>query len=151
MTLGEKITEAFTTAMKARQSDRVDALRMMRAALLELEKSGEEVTPEAEQKVIVKLAKTYRESIEGFEAGGRQDRAENNRRALAIVEEFLPKQLDSKEIESIARRIAEEVGPLQPNDFAKLMPRVIAETKGRADGRLVKEVVTNVLKGSDKT
>ena len=120
---------------------------MVRAALLELDKSGDTVDDRAELRVVGKVAKTYRESIEGFEKGDRPERAEKDRRALAVVETYLPSQLEESEIVGIAARIADEIGPLEPTDFGKLMPRVIAETKGRADGRLVKEVVTRLLTG----
>jgi uncharacterized protein YqeY len=100
----------------------------------------------AVQEVLNKQAKMRRDSIEAFSKGGRSELAEKETKELAIIQGYLPEQLDEKKIGEIARRVIAQTGAKGPQDTKLVMPKVIAETKGRADGKLVASVVSGLLK-----
>jgi len=95
--------------------------------------------------IIAKEAKQREESIEAFKQGNRQDLVAQEDAELNILKEYLPRQMTRDEITDEARRIIEEVGAQEPRDKGKVMPRLVAELKGRADGREINEVVTELL------
>jgi uncharacterized protein YqeY len=149
MGLKETISSDLQKAMKAGDKTRLETLRTVRAALLEkeIEKRGSAspVTPEDELGVLTGAAKKRRESIEMFEKGGRMDLVDQETKELAIIQEYLPKQLSAVEIEEIIRNIMGEVGASSPADFGKVMPAVMKQLKGKADGKLVQELVRKAL------
>jgi uncharacterized protein YqeY len=149
MGLKETISRDLQKAMKAGDKTRLETLRTVRAALLEkeIEKRGSAspVTPEDELSVLTGAAKKRRESIEMFGKGGRMDLVEQETKELAIIQEYLPKQLSAVEIEEIIRNIMGEVGASSPTDFGKVMPAVMKQLKGKADGKLVQELVRKAL------
>jgi uncharacterized protein YqeY len=149
MGLKETISIDLQKAMKAGDKTRLETLRTVRAALLEkeIEKRGSAspVTPEDELGVLTGAAKKRRESIEMFEKGGRMDLVDQETKELAIIQEYLPKQLSAVEIEEIIRNIMGEVGASSPADFGKVMPAVMKQLKGKADGKLVQELVRKAL------
>ena len=93
-----------------------------------------------------KQAKMRRDSIEAFRKGGREELAAKEERELAIIGQYLPKQLTEHEIRAIVTRIVNETGAAGPRDMGKVMPKVAAETKDRADGRQVAALVQAALK-----
>ncbi len=95
--------------------------------------------------VIAKETRQREESIEAFKQGNRQDLVVQEEAELAILQEYLPRQMTRDEIIAEARRIIEEVGAQGPRDKGKVMPKLIAELKGKADGREINEVVTELL------
>lgn len=95
--------------------------------------------------IIAKEARQREESIEAFKQGNRQDLVDQEEAQLAILKEYLPQQVTRDEIVAEARRIIEEVGAQGPRDKGKVMPKLIAELKGKADGREINEVVTELL------
>jgi uncharacterized protein len=149
MSLGERISEDLKTAMKSGDKLRLETLRTLRAALLEKEierRGGDKgMTAEDELGVLTASAKKRREAIEQFEKGGRQDLANQERNELVIIQEYLPKQLGRDEVESIVKAIIASTGAAGPADFSKVMPLAMKELKGKADGRLVQEVVKSLL------
>ena len=149
MKLSDTIQNDMTEAMKARDASRVDALRMLRAAMLELQKSGDEVTDELEMRTLQKQAKMRRESIEQFEAAGRTDLVEKETSALKVIEEYLPTMMTEEEIRAVVTRCVAETGATGMNDFKLVMPKVMAEVKGKADGSLVQSVVKAALSGEE--
>ena len=151
MKLSDQIQNDMTEAMKARDASRVDALRMLRAAMLELQKSGDEVTDELEMRTMQKQAKMRRESIEQFEAAGRADLVEKETNALKVIEEYLPTMMTEDEIRVVVQRVVAETGAAGMNDFKIVMPKVMAEVKGKADGSLVQSVVKGALSGEEST
>ena len=96
--------------------------------------------------VLTKQAKMRRDSIEAFRKGGRDDLVEKEEKELAFISAYLPEQLDESKIREIARRVIAETGAKGPQDTKLVMPKVIAETKGRADGKVVSGVVGALLK-----
>jgi len=95
--------------------------------------------------IIAKEARQRRESIEAFKQGNRQDLVTQEEAELAILNEYLPQQMTREEIIVAARRVIEEVGAQGPRDKGKVMPKLIAQLKGKADGREINAVVTELL------
>jgi len=95
--------------------------------------------------VIAKEARQRQESLEAFKQGNRQDLVAQEEAALAVLGEYLPEQISRDEIIAAARRVIDEVGAQGPGDKRKVMPQLIAELKGKADGREINAVVTELL------
>jgi hypothetical protein len=147
MSLSEKINQDLKNAMKSGDKTRLSVVRSIRALILEFEKSGanKELTPEDEIKMLSTAAKKRKDSIEQFRNAGRNDLADTEEAELKILSEYLPKQMDENEIKNEVIRIATEIGAKTKEDFPKLMPLVMKELKGKADGKLVKSIVENLL------
>ncbi|MFC1966730.1 GatB/YqeY domain-containing protein [Chloroflexota bacterium] len=95
--------------------------------------------------IIAKEVRQRQESIEAFKQGNRQDLIAQEEAEMAVLQAYLPKQMTRDEVVAEARRIIEEVGAQAPGDKGKVMPKLIAELKGRADGREINAVVTELL------
>ncbi len=145
MTLTERISEDMKTAMKARDTVRLETVRSIRAALLELDKSGREVDEDDRLKAVINQAKRRKDAIEQYSAAGREDLAERERAELAVIEEYLPRQLSEGEIEAEVDRIIAETGANSPSDFKVVMPKAMASMRGRADGARVQQIVRSRL------
>ena len=105
-----------------------------------------ELDDAAVEGVLTKQAKMRRDSIEAFRKGGRDDLVEKEEKELGFINAYLPEQLDESKIREIARRVIAETGAKGPQDTKLVMPKVIAATKGRADGKVVSGVVGALLK-----
>lgn len=147
MSLSEKINQDLKVAMKSGDKTRLAVVRSIRALILEFEKSGvnKELTSEDEIKMLSTAAKKRKDSIEQFRNAGRNDLADTEEAELKILREYLPKQMDESKIKNEVLRIATEIGARTKEDFPKLMPLVMKELKGKADGKLVKNIVENLL------
>jgi len=149
MGLKEKISEDLKGSMKAGDKTRTETLRSIRAALLEreIEKrgSGTGLTPDDELGVLSTAAKKRRESIEMFRKGGREDLVAAESRELAIIEEYLPKQLSEGDVEAEVRNVIAGLGARSASDFGRVMPAVMKLLKGKADGRVIQEKVKKAL------
>lgn len=150
MSLKDKINEDLKTAMKSGDKTQLTVVRSIRALILEFEKSGigKDLTLEDELKMLTTAAKKRKDSIEQFRNAGRNDLAEAEEAELKILMDYLPKQLDEKQIKGEVERLAKQVGAVSKEDFPKLMPLVMKELKGKADGKIVKSVVENYLAGN---
>jgi len=150
MNLSDKINQDLKDAMRSGDKTRLETVRSIRALILEFEKSGtgKELTPEDEIKMLSTAAKKRKESIEQFRNGGRNELAEKEEAELKIIEEYLPKQLSVDEILNEVKKIAEEVGAKTKEDFPKLMPAAAKALKGKADGKIIKEIVEKLLSGN---
>ncbi len=147
MNLKEKINNDLKDAMKSGDKIRLNVVRSIRALILEFEKSGanKELTPEDEIKMLSTAAKKRKDSIELFRNAGRNDLVDTEESELNILMIYLPKQMDESEIRNTVVRLASEIGAKTKDDFPKLMPLVMKELKGKADGKLVKSIVDNFL------
>jgi uncharacterized protein YqeY len=96
--------------------------------------------------VLQKQAKMRRDSIDAFQKGGRQELADKEAQELAVIGEYLPKQLGEAEVRAIVTRVVAETGATGPRDMGKVMQKVVAETKDRADGKQVAGIVQALLK-----
>lgn len=147
MNLTERINQDLKDAMKSGDKTKLAVVRSIRALILEFEKSGtsKELTPEEEIKMLSTAAKKRKDSIEQFRNAGRNDLAETEEAELKILMNYLPKQLDENDIKNEVEKLALKIGAKTKDDFSKLMPLVMKELKGKADGKIVKSVVENYL------
>lgn len=147
MSLQEKISEDLAKAMKSGDKTRVDTLRMIRAQLIEFSKRGADhnITPEDEISILTSAAKKRKEAIEEFRKANRLEMVEKEESELKIIQEYLPKQLTEEEIKEIIKKYITETGASGQKDFGKVMPLVMKELKGKADGKLVQNLVKELL------
>jgi uncharacterized protein YqeY len=153
MSLREQLMADLKEAMRQRDEVRKRTIRSVIAAIktaeTELDSSGERVTLKDDDilVIIAKQAKQRRESIFEYRKGGREDLVAEEEAELAILQTYLPQQLTWAEIEVEARQVIDEVGASSPGDIGKVMKPLMARLKGRADGRLVNQVVRELLAG----
>lgn len=148
MTLSQRIETAMRDAMRARDAQRVQTLRMAMAAAHNLRIArGGDLSDDDVVDVLTKQVKQRRESIEMYRAAGRDERAAAEEAEASILAEFLPQQLGEAEIEALAREAIAESGATGAADMGRVMGRLAPRTRGRADGRAVSEVVRRLLAG----
>ena len=147
MTLKEKIDNDLKDALKKGDKVRLQTVRSVRALILEFEKSGkgEKITPDVEIQLLTSASKKRKESIEQFNNAGRTDLADKEKAELEIIQSYLPKQLSEEEIKEEIKKIASEIGASKKEDFPKLMPAAIKALKGKADGKVIKNIVETTL------
>ncbi len=152
MGLKEILSGDIIKAMKSGDKIRLETVRTLRALLLEkeIEKRPNTLTPEEELGALTSATKKRKESIELYEKAGRQDLAEKEKSELEIIQEYLPKQLSPEEIALAITKIVNDVGATSPKDFGKVMPHVMKELKGKADGKLITDIVKNKLEELNK-
>ena len=144
--LSDRIESAMRDSMRARDEQRTQTLRMaMAAAHNQKIARGRDLTDDEVVDVLTRQVKQRRESIAMYRDAGREDRAAAEEAEAAILAEFLPEQLPEDEIESLARAAIAETGAATPADLGRVMGRLSPQTKGRADGRLVSEIVRRLL------
>ncbi len=149
MTLSDRIASAMRDAMRARDDQRTQTLRMAMAAAHNMKIArGRELTDDEVTDVLTKQVKQRRESIAMFRDAGREDRAAAEEAEATILTEFLPEQLGEAEVEELARAAIADTGAAGPADMGRVMGRLQPQTRGRADGRLVSDVVRRLLSGA---
>jgi uncharacterized protein len=133
-------------AMKARDAERRDALRLIVNALKSSEKELQRpLSDDEELQVLQRERKRRIEAAEAFRSGGHDDRAEAEERELAILEEFMPEPLTEEEIEEIVDDAIAEVGATKMADLGRVMADVMPQIAGRADGSQVSQIVREKL------
>lgn len=149
MALKERINEDLKAAMKSGDKIRLETIRSIRALILEFEKSGvgREINSEDEIKMLSSAVKKRKDAIEQYTAANRTDLASKEESEMNIVMEYMPKQLSEDEIRQEVAGLAEQIGAKSKADFAKLMPLAVKELKGRADGKMIKQIVESLLEG----
>ena len=146
LTLQQRLESAMRDSMRARDEQRTQTLRMaMAAAHNQRIARGRDLTDEEVVDVLSTQVKQRRESIAMFRDAGREDRAAAEEAEAAILAEFLPEQLSEDEIVSLARAAIAETGASSPSDMGRVMGTLSPRTKGRADGRVVSDVVRRLL------
>jgi len=146
MSLKDKLTEDLKQALREGDERRKSAIRLAMAAIrnAEIEKRRELDDGELLQ-IIAKEVKQRRDSIAEFTKAGRQDLIDQEKAELEVLLAYLPRQMTREEIEEAARRVIQEVGATGLSQMGKVMGRLMPQVKGRADGRLVSEVVRALL------
>jgi uncharacterized protein len=136
-------------AMRDRDDVRKLTLRSVKTSLTEAAKEGADhtLTQERVIAVIQKEAKRRREAAEEYTKAGDQTRAANEMAELAVLEQYLPRQMSEQEIEVVARQVIAEVGANSPKEIGKVMSPLMARLGGRADGKLASAVVRRLLGG----
>lgn len=153
MALREQLMDDLKEAMRDRDEPRKRTIRSVIAAMktaeTELDASGERrsLSDNDILALISRQAKQRQESIEAFRQGGREDLVAEEEAELAILQSYLPQQLTEEEIETEARQVIAEVEASGPKDLGKVMKPLMARLKGQADGRLVNQVVRELLSG----
>jgi uncharacterized protein YqeY len=133
-------------AMRSRDKLRLSVIRLVMSAVKNTEIARRADLSDTDiLGVIAKEARQRQESIEAFKQGNRHDLVAREEAELAILQEYLPEQMTREEIIAAARQVIEEVGAQGPGDKGKVMPKIIAQLKGRADGREINAVVTELL------
>jgi len=148
MTIKERLNDAMKDAMRAKDSLTLNAIRMVKTAIKN--KEIELITQLDDQGVIgvmSTLAKQRKESAVAFREGNRLELAEKEEKELQVILTFLPQQLDEAEIKAIIEEVVAEVGATSPKDMGKVMKVLTPKMMGRADGRLVSELVKARLAG----
>ena len=145
--LRQKLSDDLKQAMRSGDEVKRSVLRLVMAAIRNAEIARQAALDEDKDilGIVAKEVRQRRESIEAFKQGDRQDLVAQEEAELAILNAYLPQQMTREEILSAARQIIKEVGAQGPGDKGKVMPQLIAQLKGRADGREINAVVTELL------
>lgn len=142
MSLQEQLNTAMKEAMRAKNSLRLNAIRLVKTAIKNKEiEARQEFDDQAVIGVLSTLVKQRRESAQVYRESNRVDLAEKEEQELAVIQEFLPSQLDEGELKAIIEAAVLETGAASARDMGKVMKIVSAKTLGRADGRMVSELV----------
>lgn len=146
MSLKERLQEDWKQALKAKDKFKADAISMARAAVLLVEKTnGTKLDDEEIIEVLAKEVKSRREALIDFQKGNRQDLVDATNAEIEILLQYLPQQLSESEISEIVRQTIDEVGANSMKDMGKVMAVLSQRTKGRADGKLVSQIVKQHL------
>lgn len=150
MALKEQILADLIIAMKAKDKERLQVLRSLKAKMQEKEiserKDGEAtLTEDQAVAVLMKAAKQRKESITQFEEGDRMDLADKEKAELIIIEEYLPKMMSEAEVRDFVAKKISDMGASGPQDMGKVMGPIMGALKGKADGGLVSSIVKEEL------
>ena len=143
MGLKETLNEDLKNAMKSGDKMRTETLRMLRAQILEFEKSGanREMNADDDMKILLSSVKKRKDSIEMYEKANRPDLVDKETKEIEIVQAYLPKQMSKEDAEMIIAKIITEAGATTFKDLGKVMPLIMKELKGKVDGKLINEIV----------
>jgi uncharacterized protein len=148
MSLKQQIDNDIKKAMLAKHKEELEALRAIKSLILlaETDKSaGGDVSAETENKLLQKAVKQRKESADIFTQQGRTDLADKENFQLEVISRYLPKQLSQEEIEATLRDIIAQVGATGPQDMGKVMGTATKTLSGKADGKLISELVKKLL------
>ncbi len=147
MTLEEKINVDLKEAMKAKNKLALRGIRAIKSAILlsKTDGSGTALTEETEIKLLQKLVKQRKDSLEIYEKQNREDLAVTEREEIAIIEKYLPEQLSEADLEPIITAIIAQTGAASMKDMGKVMGMASKQLAGKADGKLISGVVKRLL------
>ena len=146
ISLTERLDQAFKDALKGQQQTALSTLRMLKTAIRNKEVEVKHPLEEAEILAVINTqAKQRREAAAEYQKAGRQDLASKEEEELSILLSFLPAQLNPEELEAEVVRIITQVGASTPKDLGKVMKTAMAELAGRANGKVVQEIVRRRL------
>lgn len=148
MNLFDQVSEDIKKAMLAREKVRLEALRGAKKEFLEAKTAkgaNGELSDEGATKILVKMVKQRKESAKIYTENNRPELAENELAEAAVLEEYLPKQLSSEELEAEIRTIISETGATGPKEMGKVMGVASKRLAGRAEGRAISDMVKNIL------
>ena len=144
--LKEKLLEDLKSAMKEKNTNKKNAVQMIRTAILQIEKDkGIEVSDEQIIDIIAKEVKKRKDSLADFEKANRQDLIDQINEEISVLEAYLPKQLTDEELEEIVSKIVTEVGAESIKDIGKVMKEAKSEIGAKADGKRINEMVKKIL------
>ena len=144
--LKEKLMEDLKNSMKEKNNLRKNVIQMVRAAILQIEKDkGIEIDDNKILEIIAKEVKTRNDSLKDFEKGGRADLVEQAQQEIAILAEYLPKQLTKEELKEKLEKIVADLGATSIKDMGAVMKEAKTQIGAAADGRTINEVVKELL------
>jgi uncharacterized protein len=145
--LRDKIAADMKDAMRAKDAPRLSTLRMLKSAIEyhKIEKKQQQITDADVTAVIKKQIKQRQDSIDGFEKGGRMDLVEKEKAELAVLKSYLPEELSPAVLEEVVKTTIAELGATTRADMGKVMKAVQTKVAGRADNRLVSQLVSTNL------
>eukprot|EP00190_Bangiopsis_sp_CCMP1999_P005465 CAMPEP_0198733710 /NCGR_PEP_ID=MMETSP1475-20131203/47764_1 /TAXON_ID= ORGANISM="Unidentified sp., Strain CCMP1999" /NCGR_SAMPLE_ID=MMETSP1475 /ASSEMBLY_ACC=CAM_ASM_001111 /LENGTH=150 /DNA_ID=CAMNT_0044497051 /DNA_START=372 /DNA_END=824 /DNA_ORIENTATION=+ len=148
MSIGQDISDAMKEAMKAKESEKLKALRNIRAAFLTKQKEtgADTISDEDALVVLRKLAKQRAESIDLYEKGDRKDLAEAEKSELAIIDAYLPKLADEDTTRKYVEEAISKTGAKSAKEMGKVMGAVMKDHKSEVDGNLVRKIASELLK-----
>lgn len=148
MSIRERLEEDIRNAMRSRSQQRLEALRFLKSAINRVE-IDRRVTLDDDgiTEVVVRQVKDRRDSIRMFQEGNRQDLVEKETADLAILEEYMPPQLEEAELVALIEQTIKQVGAETIRDKGKVMGRLMPQVQGKADGQQVNAIVTRLLEG----
>ncbi|HOJ77922.1 MAG TPA: GatB/YqeY domain-containing protein [Bacillota bacterium] len=146
MTLKEKLQEEMKVALKNKSQLKLSVIRLVKAAITNLEiDRGHELDDSEVIEVLAKEAKQRKDAIIEYEKAGRNDIVESLKMELQILQEYLPAQLSEEELKAIVQEIIDSVGATSKKDMGKVMAALMPKVKGRADGKVVNQLVNSFL------
>jgi uncharacterized protein YqeY len=148
MSLADQIPSDLKDSMKARDKVRTTTLRSVLAGIKNLRAEpghGEDVTDAEVTDILAKEAKKRRESVQTYTDAGREELAATEQAELDVLKQYLPEQMGEAEVRALVAQTIEDVGASGPGDLGKVMGALMPKTKGKADGRLVNQVVRESL------
>lgn len=147
MSLEEKINQDIKEAMKAKEKERLESLRAIKAAiLLEKTKGGsEEISEDNEMKILQKLVKQRKDSAQVYQNQNRNDLADKELAEAAVIEKYLPEQMSDEELTSVIQKIVDQVGAKSMADMGKVMGMASKELAGKAEGKAIADKVKAIL------
>jgi len=148
MSLELQVMSEMKEAMKAKNEGVLRALRAIKAEIIKAKTepgAAGEIDEATEQKFLQKMMKQRRDSLEIFEKQGREDLAIKEKEEMAVIEKFLPKQLDEAELKEIIKKIIAETGASSPADMGKVMGVASKQLAGKADGKTISTIVKDLL------
>lgn len=148
MSLMERLTEDMKAAMKEKESGKkkLSVIRMVRSSIknVEIEKKRE-LTEEELLEVLSREVKKRKDALEEYVKVGRQDIADGLKEEIDVLMTYLPEQMSEEEIREIVTRVVEEIKPAGPKDMGKVMAKLMPMVKGKADGKLVNNIVKEMI------
>ena len=148
MSLEEQINADIKTAMLARNESGLRALRAIKSAILLAKTSGSAgLTPDDEMKLLQKLVKQRKESIDIYKQQNREDLSKGEQEELDVIEKFLPAQMGEDEIKVILQSIITSIGAVSPAEMGKVMGMASKQLAGKADNKIVSQLVKQLLGG----
>jgi len=147
MSLLEQIDKDLIKALKGGDRMAAETLRGLKSDIkyYQIEKKLEDLSDDDITAVLTSAAKRRKDSIEQFKAGGRDDLVEKETRELEIIKEYLPEEMSEEEVEKMVRQAVEETGASDISELGQVMKVLMPRVKGKADGKLVSQIVRRVL------
>ena len=147
MSFTDKINADLKTAMKAKDQDTMRTLRAVKSAILlaNTDGSGQEMTEERGVKILQKLVKQRKESLDIYVKQGREDLAAPERAEISVIEKYLPEAMSEEDVEKAVKAVIDQIGASSMKDMGKVMGMATKQLAGQADGKVISGIVRKLL------
>ncbi|MCX7710324.1 MAG: GatB/YqeY domain-containing protein [Clostridia bacterium] len=147
MSLKERLLDDMKAAMRDKDNIKKNAVQMVRSAVLQVEKDSKvTLDDDGVIEIIAKEVKKRKDSLPEYEKSGRQDLIDNLKAEVDVLMQYLPQQLSEEEVEVIVKEAIQQTGASSIRDMGKIMQAVMPRIKGRADGKIVNQIVNRLFK-----